>query len=105
MRLPGDVAAAHLVAAAATARLVAHSHQDLGLHACSVHGRHIVSAECSERLSALAVSPDGRFLLTGGAKGAITLRWLHSLQVGCQCLVLCDRCIMAHQRCLVAYID
>jgi hypothetical protein len=46
-----------------------------------VNGRHLVSAEGSERLAAMAVSPDGRFLLTAGAKGMVVLRWLHSLQV------------------------
>lgn len=62
--------------------LVAHSPEDLGLHCFTVNGRHMAFAEGSERLSSLAVSPDGRFLLTGGAKGFVTLRWLHSLQVG-----------------------
>ncbi len=41
-----------------------------------------VSAEGTERLASAAASADGRFVLTGGAKGLIVLRWLHSLQVG-----------------------
>ena len=40
-----------------------------------------VSAEGTERLAAVVASADGRFVLTGGAKGLIVLRWLHSLQV------------------------
>ena len=40
-----------------------------------------VSAEGTERLASAAASADGRFVLTGGAKGLIVLRWLHSLQV------------------------
>ncbi len=40
-----------------------------------------VSAEGTERLASAVASADGRFLLTGGAKGLIVLRWLHSLQV------------------------
>lgn len=48
-----------------------------------VNGRPLVAAETSERLAAGVVTPDGRFLLTGGTKGSVHLRWLHSLQVRC----------------------
>ena len=40
-----------------------------------------MTADGTERLAAAAVTSDGRFLLTGGAKGSVRLRWLHSLQV------------------------
>ena len=70
-----------LAAAAGQGMLVAHSWQDLSLHAYTINGRHLVSAEGNERLKAMVVSPDGRFLLTGGCKGFITLRWLHSMEV------------------------
>ncbi len=46
-----------------------------------INGRPLVAAEGTERLAAAAVTSDGRFLLTGGAKGSVRLRWLHSLQV------------------------
>ncbi|KAL0021859.1 hypothetical protein WJX77_009077 [Trebouxia sp. C0004] len=61
--------------------LLAHSWQSLAIHAYTINGRHIVSAEGIEQLNAFAVSADGRFVLTGGAKGVINLRWIHSLQV------------------------
>lgn len=44
--------------------------------------------ECTERLSAMHISPDGRFLLTGGPKGVISLMWLHSFQVHDVTLIL-----------------
>ena len=50
--------------------------------ASSVNAVTQVSAEGTERLASAAASADGRFVLTGGAKGLIVLRWLHSLQVG-----------------------
>lgn len=61
--------------------VIVHSHADLALHSFTVNGCHLVTAEGSERLGAVAATVDGRFLLSGGAKGLITLRWLHSLQV------------------------
>jgi hypothetical protein len=48
-----------------------------------INGRPLVAAEGTERLAAAAATADGRFLLTGGAKGSVRLRWLHSLQVAC----------------------
>ena len=61
--------------------LVAHSWADLSLHVFSINGAHLVSCAGSERLSALAVSPTGHFLLTGGLRGVVSLLWLHSLEV------------------------
>ena len=61
--------------------LVAHSWADLGLHVFSINGVHLVSCAGSERLSALALSPTGHFLLTGGLRGVVSLLWLHSLEV------------------------
>ena len=61
--------------------LVVHSWADLGLHVFSINGAHLVSCAGSERLSALAVSPTGHFLLTGGLRGVVSLLWLHSLEV------------------------
>ena len=89
LSLPGGVAPSLLAIAPHLGLLVAHSPDDLALHSFTINGRLAVSAEGSERLSSLAVSPDGRFLLTGGAKGLVTLRWLHSLQVSVTpCLLL-----------------
>ena len=82
LSLPEGVVPALLAAAAGQGMLVAHSWQDLSLHAYTINGRHLVSAEGNERLKAMVISPDGRFLLTGGCKGFITLRWLHSMEVG-----------------------
>lgn len=45
-----------------------------------MNGRAMVEAETAERLGAACASPCGRFLLTAGAKSAVALRWLHSLQ-------------------------
>lgn len=81
LHLPNRVAVRTLAVAAGPAVLLAHSWGDLALHALSVNGRPLVSMEGTERLHALACSPDGRMCVTGGAKGTITLRWLHSLQV------------------------
>lgn len=52
---------------------------------CQINGRLLVAAESTERLAAGVATPDGRFLLTGGAKGCVRLRWLHSLQVCTSC--------------------
>lgn len=40
------------------------------------------SSDTHERLAALCPTPDGRLLLAAGTSGLVTLRWLHSLQVG-----------------------
>ena len=89
LSLPGGVGPSLLALAPHLGLLVAHSPDDLALHSFTINGRRAVSAEGSERLSSMAVSPDGRFLLTGGAKGLVTLRWLHSLQVDVTpCLLL-----------------
>jgi hypothetical protein len=61
--------------------LVAHSWADLGLHVFNVNGQHLVSCTGNERLSALAVTPSGHFLLTGGLRGVVSLHWLYSLEV------------------------
>ena len=81
LSLPGNAPPQLLVIAPGPGMLLAHSWTSLALHAYTINGRHIATAEGTERLSALAVSADGRFVLSGGAKGVITLRWLHSLQV------------------------
>lgn len=80
MRLPGGVAPSLLATSPHSGHLIAHS-VDLSLHSFTLNGRLQQSADCTERFSAMAVSPDGRFILTGGMKGIITLMWLHSFQV------------------------
>lgn len=42
----------------------------------------LLAADTHERLAALCPTPDGRLLLAAGTSGLVTLRWLHSLQVG-----------------------
>lgn len=79
--LPGKAPPVRLVMAPSDGFLLAHSWADLGLHLFTVNGRLLTSAEGTERLNALVIPPDGKLLLTGGAKGLVTLRWLHSLQV------------------------
>src|SRR5947209_5632397 len=81
VRLPGGAAASLLAAAPGPALLAAHCGADLALHVLSCNGRLLVSACAAERLSAMAPSPDGRFLVTGGARGVASLLWLHSLEV------------------------
>ena len=81
LELPGGAVPSLLAFAPHSGLVVAHSQADLCLHSFTVNGRHRLSCECTERLLSLALSPDGRFLLTGGAKGIITLMWLHSFQV------------------------
>lgn len=81
MKLAGGAPPTLLAMAPGPGMLVAHSWADLGLHVFNVNGRHLVSAEGNERLAALAVSPDGHFLLTGGQRGVASLHWLHSLEV------------------------
>lgn len=83
LNLPGNAPPQLLVIAPGPGVLLAHSWQSLAIHAYTVNGRHLATSEGTERLSALAVSADGRFLLSGGAKGVITLQWIHSLQVSC----------------------
>lgn len=61
--------------------VVLHCRDNLALHLCTVNGRLLRSVEAVEKLEALLVSSDARFLLTGGSKGSVTLRWLHSLEV------------------------
>ena len=86
-----------LAMAPGPAVLLMHSWGDLALHAFSANGRALVSAEGTERLHAMTLSPDGRLCLSGGAKGGVPLRGLHSLQVGgprgpvhtgCTCLAI-----------------
>ena len=80
LTLPKRVPPRMLALGPSPAVLLAHSWGDLALHAFTANGRHLVSMEGTERLHALVLSPDGRLCLTGGAKGGVTLRWLHSLQ-------------------------
>ncbi|KAK9905588.1 hypothetical protein WJX75_002584 [Coccomyxa subellipsoidea] len=80
MRLAGGAPPVLLAVAPGPGMLVVHSWADLGLHVFNVNGRHLVSADGNERLAALAISPDGHFLLTGGQRGIASLHWLHSLE-------------------------
>ncbi len=80
LRLPGGGGAALLALAPGPGLLAAACAADLSLHVFSANGAPLVSAEGTERLAALAASPCGRFLVTGGARGAVTLLWLHSLE-------------------------
>jgi WD40 repeat protein len=81
LKLPGGAVPSLLTFAPQLGLVLTHSQADLCLHSFTVNGRHRVSFDCTERLFAMTVSPDGKFILTGGAKGVITLMWLHSFQV------------------------
>lgn len=87
LNLPGNAPPQLLAIAPGPGILLAHSRQSLAVHAYTINGRHMASTEGIEQLNAFAVSADGRFLLTGGARGTITLRWIHSLQVYPLCVV------------------
>lgn len=81
LRLPGGVPPHLLTIGDHMAWVVVHSQVDQMLHAFTVNGRHTGSEETDEVLSALVPSPDGRFLLSAGERGVVSLRWFHSLQV------------------------
>ena len=81
LRLQDGTPPTLLAVAPGPGMLVAHSWADLGLHVFNVNGEHLVSAAGNERLSALAVTTSGHFLLTGGLRGVVSLHWLHSLEV------------------------
>lgn len=49
----------------------------------------LLAADTHERLAALCPTPDGRLLLAAGTSGLVTLRWLHSLQVGGGAVFVC----------------
>ena len=85
LQLPGSAPPQLLVIAPGPGVLLAHDWKNLAIHAYTINGRHMATSECKERLNAFAVSADGRFLLTGGVKGVITLRWLQSSQVTLHC--------------------
>ena len=80
-RLPGGAAPALLALAPRLGMALAHSHADLSLRAYDVNLRPLTDALTLERLTSLAPSSDGRLVLSAGAGGAVTLRWLHSLEV------------------------
>ena len=81
LHLPGKAVPRLLAMCPKSGQLSVHSWADLALHLYTLNGRHLATAEGTEKLHALAVSPDGRLLLSGGAKGVLTLRQAHSLQV------------------------
>lgn len=61
--------------------LVAYSAADLSLHAFTVNGRRLASAEAGERLGALAFGGGGgEFVVTGGARGVLAVRRFHDLR-------------------------
>ena len=85
LRLQGGAPPTLLAIAPGPGMLVAHSWADLGLHVFNINGEHLVSSAGNERLSALAVTASGHFLLTGGLRGVVSLQWLHSLEVNHPC--------------------
>lgn len=60
--------------------LVAHSAQDGTLSVFTVNGRRIAQCATGELVHNMQVACQGRFLLTVGSLGIITMRWLHSLE-------------------------
>ena len=81
LKLQGGAPPTLLAIAPGPGMLVVHSWADLGLHVFNINGEHLVSCAGNERLSALAVTASGHFLLTGGLRGVVSLQWLHSLEV------------------------
>jgi WD40 repeat protein len=53
---------------------------DLSLYVFTTNGQLLCGDEVGEKLYAMRISDDGRFLLTGGALCALTVRRLHSLE-------------------------
>eukprot|EP00245_Coleochaete_scutata_P014708 TRINITY_DN6358_c0_g4_i1.p1 TRINITY_DN6358_c0_g4~~TRINITY_DN6358_c0_g4_i1.p1 ORF type:complete len:177 (+),score=20.36 TRINITY_DN6358_c0_g4_i1:46-531(+) len=58
-----------------------YSHDDLMLHVFSINGKPLASIDACDRLTCLAASTCGHFILSGGEKGVVVARWMHSLEV------------------------
>lgn len=61
--------------------VVLYSHDDLMLHVVSLNGVWLAHAEANGRLSCIAASASGDFIVTGGERGSIVVRWVHDLQI------------------------
>lgn len=96
LRLQDGASPTLLALAPGPGMLIAHSWADLGLHVFSINGSHLVSATGNERLSAIALSASGHFLLTGGLRGVVSLHWLHSLEVSWTRSLSVSRAIYIH---------
>jgi len=60
--------------------IVVHSWQDLSLHAFSLNGFCLASIpHLGEKLHAMAITPNGQMLLTGGSRATMMVYLVHSL--------------------------
>lgn len=67
---------------AETGNIVAHSWGNRALHTFSLNGRPLATVpRLPERLYALACTADGALLLTGGGRGVVGVRQVHSLEL------------------------
>ena len=69
LHLPGKAVPRLLAMCPKSGQLSVHSWADLALHLYTLNGRHLATAEGTEKLHALAVSPDGRFAAVWGGQG------------------------------------
>lgn len=72
----------HLMAVSAEGGvLVVYSRDGHVLSSYTVHGRLLARRRVKEVLHALLISEDGRAVVTGGERGLVVLRWMHSLRL------------------------
>eukprot|EP00736_Rhodelphis_marinus_P013944 Rmarinus@m.16402 len=73
--------ALHLTAVGTHGHVVVYSAEDFGLHLWMMNGRLLQSVDACERLTAMVVTEDGEFLVTGGERRFVVVRRLYDLKV------------------------
>jgi hypothetical protein len=81
LQLPDAAPPDQIAVAQPSARVVVFSHRSLTLYTYTITGRLVAAVETGERVHALAVTADGRFVVTGGEKCALVVREIHNLKV------------------------
>lgn len=78
---PTDNAPLRWVGIASTGSIVTYSLVDRMLHTYSINGDHIAEASAGEKLYAMMFSENGEFLITGGDRGVVVIRFIHNLKI------------------------